>query len=218
MIRKVKKILLKRFSKNYWQSDISRKWHKKRLLESYDDFNLFSDIVCKYLKNLDYDTVVEIGTAGGALINLIAQKLPNYNKFIGMDINKNQIAENNKIYKDVKNLEFIYVDILDYIKSNKVNDVAIVAQNTLGYFSKHDLEKLFLLISNNIKNFIIIANTSNYDITLNDTIDREEADLKVYRHNYLTLFKSIGLEVDIKPYCDDKNNIIIFGYKKENEN
>ena len=42
MKQRLKRLILKRFSKNYWQSGISSKWHKMRREKYHDDFERFA--------------------------------------------------------------------------------------------------------------------------------------------------------------------------------
>ncbi len=215
MIEKTKKFIKKNFTKNYWQSSMSSKWHNKRQKEAYGDFDIFAQAVCNKIEHLKFDTVIEVGTGAGTLITLISKKLTSYNKFVGIDINKQQIEKNTRVYKDLKNVEFIYEYIEKYIKDNNLNNVVIVAQNTFDYFKKDELNKLFSLIYSNIKNVAIAISTAKKNKNLNDSIDRVEADFKVYHHNYCALLISVGYELmSIDPYGVNEETVIVVGQKR----
>ncbi len=214
MIKKIKKIILKNFTKSYWKSNISNSWHAKRKDESFDDFYDFAQAISNKIEDLNFDTVIEIGTGAGTLISLLSKKLNTYNKFIGIDINKQQIDENKKNYQNLNNVEFIYMDIAKYINDTNLNNIAIVSQNTLDYFEKNELKKLFSLIHNKIKNVVIVVSSLKSNIELADSIDRKEADFKVYSHNYYALLKEAGYELmSIDSMSGREEVVVIAGYK-----
>lgn len=213
MINKIKNVVKKKFTKNYWKSDVSCIWHDKRKKESYREFDIFAEAVSDKMGNFTFDTVIEIGTAGGTLITLLSKKINTCNKFIGIDINKHQIAENKKNYKHLSNVEFIYMDIEKYIRGNNLNNVVIVAQNTLDYFKKNELLELFLLIYDKIENVLIVVNTSKENKNLQNSIEREGDGFKVYDHNYYSLLKSAGYEMSSIDLASSEDAIAIAGYK-----
>lgn len=215
MIHKIKNIIRKKFTKNYWQSSMSKNWHNKRKNASVYDFDTFAEATCKRIEGLNIDTIIEVGTGAGTLITLLSKKLHTCNKFIGIDINKQQIADNKKNYKDLTNVEFVYMNIEQYIRANNFNHTVFVSQNTLDYFEKNELEKLFLLIYTKIENVVIVINTYTRNINLQDSIERKDANLKVYDHNYYFLLQSAGYElVTIDPLNEQEDAIVIAGYKQ----
>lgn len=216
MLRKIKKLITKRFTKYYWQSTRSSLWHKKRKNEAFNDFNAFADAACVKIKDLPYETVIEVGTGAGTLITLMSQKLPHYSNFIGIDINKKQITENQIMYKDLTNVEFIFMDIKKYIEQTHLNNVVIVSQNTLDYFPKNDLEELLSLIKNKIKNVSIVVSSLQNTLQLKDSIDEKEGDLRVYRHNYHSLLESSGYQsISSDLFGEKEDTIIITGHKHD---
>jgi cyclopropane fatty-acyl-phospholipid synthase-like methyltransferase len=210
LLKKIKKIIKNKFTKNYWKSDISSAWHNRRKIEAYDDFNFFAQAICEKIEDLNFDTVIEVGTGAGTLITLLSEKLDKYNKFIGVDINKNQIIENRKNYKDLYNVEFVYMEVEKYIKSNNLNNAVIVSQNTFDYFKKNELEKLFSLIYSNIKHVAILVSTVKEYRNIQDSIENVESDFKVYKHNYYSLLQSTGYEfISADVYSNDYNMIVV---------
>lgn len=214
MIKKIKKIIKKNFTKNYWQSDASCKWHGKRQKEAHNDFDTFAQAFCEKINGLNFQTVIEVGTGAGTCINLISKKLTSCNRFIGIDINQQQINENKKAYENIYNVEFVYMGIEKYIKENKLDNVVIVAQNTFDYFDKKELEKLFALIYRKMDNVAIAVSTFGKNKKLGDSVESHEADFKVFNHNYYALLESAGYELmDTTPYGDDEDSVIVVGHK-----
>ncbi|MFA6192488.1 MAG: class I SAM-dependent methyltransferase [Sulfurimonas sp.] len=214
MIKKIKKIILKNFTKSYWKSNVSNNWHAKRKDESFDDFYDFAQAISSKIEDLNFNTVLEIGTGAGTLIAILSKNLNTYDKFIGIDINKQQIDENKKNYQNLDNVEFIYMDIAKYINDTNLNNIAIVSQNTLDYFEKNELKKLFSLIHSKIKNVVIVVSSLRRNIELADSIDRKEADFKVYSHNYYALLKEAEYELmSIDSIGDREEVVVIAGYK-----
>lgn len=214
MLNKIKKLIRRRFTKNYWQSQISSNWHKQRKEEAYNDFVNFAHAIQHQVENLNFTTVIEIGTGAGTLITLLSEKLSLVNKFIGIDINKQQILENQNNYRDLTNVEFVHMDIDQYIQKNDFNHLLIVSQNTLDYFEKDNLQTLFSLIRDKVNNVRIIISTSDFNLNLTDSVERKEANFKVYDHNYVALLKSAGYEVThIK---SNDMHLVTASYSKEN--
>lgn len=211
MIEKLKKMLKKQFTKQYWQSEHSSNWHEKRKNEAYNDFQSFADSVSEQFNGISFDKVIELGTGAGTLIYLLSQQRINSQSFIGLDINKKQINENILKYKEVKSLEFLYTDIESYMQTIKEKNVMIIAQNTLDYFSQNQLENLLLDIYTNIANIVLVTNGSNFNGEITESTVKQNADLKVYQHNYLYIFEKIGFKVLQKNINSD--NTMIIGYK-----
>lgn len=214
MYKRIKKYLLKRFTKQYWQSNRSNAWHSKRKNEAHNDFTAFSDAVCTKIENLPYQTVIEIGTGAGTLITLMSQKLPNYANFIGIDINKKQIVENQITYKNLTNVEFVFMDIEKYIENTNLNNAVIVSQNTLDYFPKNDLKKLLSLIHTKIENVAILVSSVKNTLQLHDSVETTEPGFKVYHHNYPSLLEATGYKsISIDSFGEKGDLIMVTGHK-----
>jgi len=211
--KKIRRFIKKRFAKNYWQSSKASEWHEKRILEKSEDLSIFADIVCNQIKDLDLDVVIEVGTGAGGLINNISENLHNCNRFVGIDINKKQIDKNIKKYNSVYNVDFIHGDIGKYIQKFKLGNTVIIAQNTFPYFHKDELEELFLYISRHSKNFIIIVNGPIQNLYIKDSLEQYESDMKMYKHNFSSMFKSIGCKITIEAYPKSLASVVIIGKK-----
>lgn len=216
MLKRIKNFLRKRFTKSYWASASSNKWHAARQTDAYSDFNNFANAICAKLENVEITTLIEVGTGAGTLISILSKKLNRCKKFIGLDINKEQINNNNKFYKDNQKLEFIYEDIAEYVHKNDLNNCAIVAQNTFDYFKKQDLESLFLGIYETSSNITFLISASACSSGIADSIERKEADFKVYYHNYAALLQAAGYTVlDTSTYGNNTDTIVIVGYRRD---
>lgn len=214
MLHKIKHLIKKKLTKLYWKSDISSKWHNARKDDSFHDFEAIASKIHEKAAPLKFEIVIEVGTGAGILITLLSKKLNSYKKFIGIDINKHQINRNTIFYKELNNVEFIYANIEKYVQNHTLDNVVLVAQNTFDYFPQEDLQKLFLLLHSKIENIAIIISSSIKNLNIENSINRDNSDFKLYDHNYAYLLKVAGYDpVDIDYYSDNNDSIIISGYK-----
>jgi hypothetical protein len=214
LIKIIKKIIKKNFTKQYWKSDLSSAWHNKRSKDKdvHKNFEIFENSVINKIKHLNYDTVIEIGTGAGELITQLSKSLHSYRKFIGVDINKKQIKRNKEKYFFLSNVEFVHMGFEKYITVNHLNNAVIVSQNTLDYFKENELKNIFLLIHSQIENVAILISGLKSNVGTKGSVDREDADLKVYHHDYYSLLVAAGYEhVDVTSIED--GSVLITGSK-----
>ncbi len=203
-------VISKRFTRFYWSSFIGRKWHK---MQDENQFKLFATRISENIKNDNFDMVIEIGCGAGDLISNL-KKIKNVKRFIGIDINKKQINANVKKYENVKNVDFVYADIEDYLIAEKIGgNIYFVTQNTLDYFKKERVKYLFELIHEKFKQVTIAVSTQKRLAGIEDSFIRKEHSHTVYHHNYLLLLQEAGYQTKSVDFDKDLETIVIFADK-----
>ena len=201
----------KHFTRFYWSSFIGRKWHKMQDDKNY--FKLFATCISENIKNDNFDVVIEIGCGAGDLITNL-RKITNVKKFIGIDINKNQINANVKKFNNVYSVDFVYADIEDYLIVEKIGgNILFVSQNTLDYFKKERVKYIFELIHEKFKQVTIAVSTQKRLAGIEDSFLRKEHSHTVYNHNYLLLLQEAGYQTKSVDFDKDREMVVIFADK-----
>ncbi len=204
------KMFLRGITRYYWSHPISIKWHSGRNLS---DFKLFASDVYQHAKDLNPETIIEIGCGAGDFAYCLSKKFTN-SSIVGVDINKKQIALNTTKYQNSGNLNFVYADIEDYIKNNDFSgNVLIASQNTLDYFTTDRLDYIFSLINDRITNITIVVSTNKKNLILKQSTVVEEHSWKVYNHNYELLLNRANYKTT-KFYDDSRPDFaLVLGSK-----
>ncbi|MGC1631148.1 MAG: class I SAM-dependent methyltransferase [Gelidibacter sp.] len=144
-----------------------------------------------------FNTLVEIGTGNGDVLNYISAEFPEINRFIGIDLNLDQVEINNKKFKMNKNLEFVDSDAFDWVKEHgHSNTIFISSDGVLEYFLEQDLQD-FLIEINRLGKIIFIAmepNGADHNFEINpDT--QLYGNEPSFSHNYPKLFKNANFSL-----------------------
>lgn len=201
-------------------ADLNRKfWENKKavelFLETEDKFKtdflpnstFIFDLLKEKLSNQPekFNTLVEIGTGNGDILNYLSSKLPQINRFIGIDLSAHQIELNTKKFKNNQKLEFVTADVCDWIKLHgHKNMIFVTYSGVLEYFLENQLQD-FLIDVNHLGEVIFVAiepNSAghNFDENPNTQIYGNEPS---FSHNYPKLFENAGFSLwhfSQKPY------------------
>lgn len=156
------------------------------------------DLLKKELTNQQevFNTLVEIGTGNGSVLNYLSSEFPEIDCFIGIDLSKDQTSINNKKYESNKKLEFVAADAFDWIKSNGKTNTIFVTRDTLEYFLEPDLQEFFNQIQR-LGKIIFIAiepNGSNHDFEAYPD-SQLYGNEPSFSHNYPKLIKNAGFDI-----------------------
>lgn len=144
-----------------------------------------------------FNTLVEIGTGNGKVLEYLSSEFPDIKHFVGVDLNAVQIDINNKRYHKNKRLDFIASDGFDWVKRNgRGNTIFVTQGGVLEYFTKERLQT-FLEEINILGKIIFIAIEPNdikhnFETTPNSQPYGHE---RSFSHNYPKLFKDTGFKV-----------------------
>ena len=157
------------------------------------------DLLKKELSNQPekFDTLVEIGTGNGDVLNYLSSKFPEIDRFIGIDLSQEQISLNGDRYGVNKKLEFVAADALDWVKEHgQGNTIFVTSRGVLEYFLEPRLQELFNDIHSLGKTIFIAIEPNgadhNFEINPNSQLYGHEPS---FSHNYPKLFKNAGFDV-----------------------
>lgn len=190
------------FHKAYWKnkgddffSATDETFEKNFLPECSFIFKLLNDKLS--IENESFNTLVEIGAGNGKVLNYLSEQLPQISRFIGIDLNKNQISLNKETYKNNAKLEFVAGDAFDWVNTyaNK-NMIFVTSRGVLEYFTEAKLLDFFQQI-NRLGNTIFIAiepNGIDHDLKTNSSSELYGYE-RSFSHNYEFLFKKGGFDL-----------------------
>jgi hypothetical protein len=147
-------------------------------------------------KRSDYHTICEIGTGNGMLLDYMSKRYKNISKFIGVDLNREQVLENRERYKST-NLEFVHMEITDWIKTKCADRTIFVSTTTLMHFTLNELKELLELIISKFSKSAVALNEPTHPDILGDQPSKPGAVL-AYFHNYNYLFTQLGYYIASK--------------------
>ena len=206
LIKKLEKIddhnTIAKLNRNFWSNNKAT----ELFLETEDLFETHFLPNCTFIfeilkKDLseplkEFNTLVEIGTGNGFVLNYLKEKFPHINRFVGIDLSKQQVEINNEKFKKNPKLEFVASDASDWVKENGYGKTIFVTRDVLEYFLEPNLQEFFKEI-NRLGEIIFIAiepNGSNhkFDINPNSQLYGNEPS---FSHNYRKLFENAGFNL-----------------------
>ena len=183
--------------KNYWANSEDYFDQFAHLIEesyipAYQD--VVTDLI-PLLKEKNIERVNEFGTGDGQWLNYLTQQWPFISRYTGIDISSHQIKKNQKIFP---NITFEAADLVDWAQSN-VTPHALYHTNggVLEYLSEASVRKLLTLIKEKAPSSVLFFNEpiyEDYDYKV-DTDSRIVGSEFTYNHNYVHLFKELGIEM-----------------------
>ena len=193
---------LAQIHKTYWSNqgdDFVNKMQNKlenTNLPAYK--NVLNDLKNKISnESIKFDTLIEIGTGSGRVLDYLSLSYSDINHMIGIDLSEAQIEINKTTYINNTKLEFVQADVLDWIEYQEHgNLVFLTFRGVLEYFTQQQLITFFKKLNSlgNIMFFAIEPTDSEHNY-------QEEPDSKVYglevafSHNYKKLFEDAGFEI-----------------------
>jgi len=193
---------LSEFHKAYWEnqgdkffSGTSDSFENNFLPECTFIFELLQEKLSG--ESHDFNTIVEIGTGNGKVLNYLSEQFPEINRFVGIDLSQNQILQNKKKYIDNNKLEFVASDGFDWVNTyaNK-NMIFVTSRGVLEYFTESRLQD-FLQQVYRLGNTIFIAiepNGVHHDLDVNKHSEPYGYE-RSFSHNYKLLFKNAGFNL-----------------------
>jgi hypothetical protein len=157
------------------------------------------DLLQEQLKveSVQYNTLVEIGTGDGKILEHLSKKFSQINKFVGIDLCAAQIEANKKVFNKNSNLEFVASDGFEWIKKNGHDHMIIVTfRGVLEYFTQSKLQALFNELNNKRKIiFLAIEPTGvNHDFFKNSDSEIYGSE-NSFSHNYEQVFRNSGFNL-----------------------
>lgn len=194
----------------YWGSTAGKKWHETikeahvhggKLSQEYQDF-LASSLLVKQL--VEFTThncpdkgwvVVEIGTGNGFLLEYLCSHLKGITRFIGIDLNSEQITENKIFFKD-SGTEYIHGEITEWISANQdsIRNVIFVTYGVLQCFAEKELRELFMLMGKGF-DISVLAFDEPVSFDLQNNPETTYRGLMAYLFNYPVILAECGFRI-----------------------
>jgi hypothetical protein len=207
---------LEQFHNNYWKNQ-GDDFFSATDNSFEDDFlpncAFIFDLLQEQLTNEPeaFNTLVEIGTGNGKVLNYLNSKFPSIQRFVGIDLSPVQIQLNTENFKGNPKLEFVATDGFDWVKKHgHSNIIFVTSRGVLEYFTEQRL-KDFLNKLNGLGKIIFVAiepNGIKHDFKTNPNSELYGYE-RSFSHNYAKLFKDAGFNlwhVSQKPCVPDSYN------------
>jgi len=206
--------LLADYHLKFWQSDGAVTWHqhadsKPPILPQFeciiDDINSLNDN-----SSVPYDTLCEIGSGTGKLLNHLSKNLTNIKTFTGLDLSEETVAKANKEYGK-QNIQFFAADAKQWIKENgRSHCIYLCYGGVLEYFPQDILLAFLTSIKEQYSPCIfaiVEPNGINHDLSATTESESYSNEFS-YSHHYEYLFGEAGFNIkhaEIKHYEDHFN-------------
>ncbi len=140
--------------KKYWGAAAGKKWHvtvrksyrntEKKFTDEFTKLKLplIAQISELLSENPSYHTLCEIGTGNGVFLDYLSRQFPFIEKWVGIDLNMEQISENMETYKGSK-LQFVQAEIMEWVNTQCETGTIFVGRTTFEYFTQSELNELF---------------------------------------------------------------------------
>lgn len=147
--------------------------------------------------SVEFNTLVEIGTGNGDVLNYLSAEFPNINRFVGIDLSPDQIELNKDRFSHNEKLEFVAADAFDWVKENgHGNTVFVTSRGVLEYFLQPRLQELFNMINGLGKTIFIAIEPNGADHDFEAHPDTQlYGHEPSFSHNYPLLFKNAGFDI-----------------------
>lgn len=165
-----------------------------------------------------FDTIVEIGTGNGDVLEYLSVEFPQINRLVGIDLSLNQIEMNKKRFKQNSKLEFVAADAVDWVKENgQSNTIFVSSRGVLEYFLEESLQDFLIDINKLGSTFFVAIEPNgadhNFETHPNTQLYGSEPS---FSHNYPKLFKNAGFSLwhfSQKPWFNGGNTQTFIGAK-----
>ena len=139
-------------------------------------------------------SLVEIGTGNGKVLEYLKNRFPQISSFIGIDLSKEQVAENKQRYQAEKQMKFVAQDGLEWMMKNARNHLIIVTSGgVLEYFTPSKLKRLLEHLSN-FQDILFVAiepKGPHHNFKKNPNTELYGPE-RSFSHNYPVLFQNAG--------------------------
>ena len=186
----------------FWGGQAGAEWHEtQRQRQSGGtlsaDFLKYRLPLVEQLKALTaagsrYTTLCEIGSGNGLFLQYLSRELPGIGRFVGLDLNRDQIARNRETYAGL-GLEFAAGEVEEWLTQVSAPTI-FVAVGTLECFTEAELTDLLRRIrSLATPAAVALCEPINFDLsTATSSAPRGNT---MYSHNYPGLLRGTGYTV-----------------------
>jgi len=145
----------------------------------------------------EFNTLVEIGTGNGKVLDFLSSEFPQIVRFVGIDLSPIQIELNKEKYKENPRLEFVAADGFDWVNVHGHGHMVFVtSRGVLEYFTEQRLQDFFNKL-NGLGKIIFIAiepTGVDHDFEVNPGSQPYGTE-RSFSHNYSNLFEKAGFKL-----------------------
>lgn len=221
-----KKAIMNR--KYFWGAKAGSNWHemKRKLLS--DPIKYKQEFLperqplvqkLKYIlkRNPSYEALYEIGTGNGMFLDYLCQNLSalGVKKFVGIDINREQIRRNKNLFKNDSHLKFTAGEAGQKITEERNKNIIVISSGTLECFTRVELEALFSRLSH-VNGKVLVGLIEPVSINLERDFESVPRGNTFFSHNYPFLLSKFGFREIFKKqirYSPDRSTLILLAGK-----
>jgi len=183
----------RRFREEFWGGVPGKKWHgfaKDKFSEpgAYSrEFLGYRQPLVRLISTLlastdQFHTICEIGTGNGIFLRYLSERFPKIRRFVGVDLNGDQIRENQETDKEQK-LEFDHAEITEWIRKQPDDGTIFVGNETFEWFTPGEFEELLQCVRDKVKPAAIAIFECVDSGTLGKGVSRPRGTL-AFSHDY----------------------------------
>ena len=192
---------LRRYLADYWAVDGNIDYHADFSFRFEDNFLLRDARLAPELERLSaraggFGTLCEIGCGNGLVIKYLADHIPGFKRYLGIDISPECIEKNKTHFDD--SLDFIAADAVRWVAEEaEPSTVFLTNGGVFEYFTNEDLRSLFASARDRLKPtaFAIVENVAaDHDLD-SDKESHVYGREFSFSHNYPFLFREAGFRI-----------------------
>lgn len=188
----------------FWGTKPGIVWHELKKRE-YSNPERFQEEFLRFRKTLtdqiaellsvstEFKTLCHIGTGHGLFIEYLSRRLPQIENFVGLDICREQIEENQKNYRG-SSLRFEHAEVLDWMRAQPRSGIIFVTVGTFQYFTPAELEEFLLAVREGGRP-AVVALSEPVNIALTSAVRSEFRGDIGYSHPYPYLFQKFNYQL-----------------------
>jgi hypothetical protein len=199
----------KRSREEFWGETPGKRWHEF-VKEKFSEPGAYSQEFLGYRKPLvrliselltstdQFHTMCEIGTGNGMFLRYLSEQFPEIRRFVGVDLNRDQIRENQETYKGQK-LKFDHGEITEWVQKQCEDGTIFAGNETFDFFTQREFEELLQCIQDRVKPAAIAIFALVESGSLGKGVSKPRGSL-AFSHDYPYLltrcrYQIFGLEI-----------------------
>lgn len=206
------------YHRRFWERENGTEYHRRFRELALDAFDTHFDFLVNEFNallkaNPNITTLVEIGCGGGTVMNRLPDVIEGIDRFIGIDLSPDTIAENAELFPNPQ-IEWVAGDAHAWITENgQSNWLFFSFRGVLEYFTQEDLASLFADVADRMQPSIFASvEPLALDFDFSQPNSRHYGTEYTFSHNYPYLFKNNGFDIvheNIQTFDDHQISTVI---------
>jgi Methyltransferase domain len=190
---------------SFWGGTAGRRWHQMKAEGLSDpqrlrwEFEEFRAPILRHLRSLAgsgaYTTVCEIGTGNGLFLEYLS-RFPGLDslRFVGIDLNREQIANNQAVLANDR-LSFECVEAVEWIQRNRPEGTIFLTHDALHHFTSTELRRMLEAIAR-LKGAALVASEPVDRGLPADVLSKPRGGIGItFSHNYTAYLRDLGYTI-----------------------